>query len=119
MDIFLWEREFWELFELKNEKFNVIFNVSSKSAVISIFHDGGWDIKAGAIILNQLWNNFKLPLSGWSKTCQVLNYNSYMDVNHDIISEYTFKMRAFQIEKLFHSEFLEYSKGYVFLILVI
>lgn len=42
-----------------------------------------------------------------------------MDVNHEIISEYTFKMRAFQIEKLFDSEFLEYSKGYVFLILVI
>ena len=37
-----------------------------------------------------------------------------MDVNHEIISEYTFKMRVFQIEKLFDSEFLEYSKGYIF-----
>ena len=49
---------------------------------------------------------------GWENYCKVLNYNSY--ISDELVAEYRFRMKDFQIEKFFVNVFLEYDNRYDF-----
>lgn len=112
MDMFFQERKFCETFQSKNKNFKIEFSINSKEVVIVIDHVRDWNIGIGKFILTQLWNNFKLPVLGWQIFCKALNYNSYS--SDEIIAEYRFSMKDFQLEKIFDNDFLEYDNKYDF-----
>lgn len=49
---------------------------------------------------------------GWQIFCKALNYNSYR--SDELIAEYRFSMKDFQLEKIFDNDFLEYDDKYDF-----
>ena len=69
MGVFFCERELCEFFKSNNKIF---------------------DIKYIQINFNSTLENFKLPILGWSESCDVYSYKNYFDNDFDVTTEYIF-----------------------------
>lgn len=97
MIIFFMKQSFVELFKFHDKNFNIKFDINSKEVWISIFHTGNWDVEGGKFISAKLWNNFKQPILAWSDFCNVCSFKDYFNNSFDMVTEYVFKMKQFQI----------------------
>ena len=74
MDIFFREKELCELFKSKNSNENkkLVYTIEANVVTTSIFHQVSLDYKRMSFVLNILWDNFKLPIICWKKTCSIV-----------------------------------------------
>ena len=61
---FFCEKELCELFKPKNSNENkkLVYTIKVNAVTISIFHKVSLDYKRMSLVLNILWDNFKLPI---------------------------------------------------------
>ena len=74
MDVFFHEKELCELFKSKNSNENkkLVYTIEANAVTISIFHQVSLDYKRMNVVLNILWDNFKLPIICCKKTCSIV-----------------------------------------------
>ena len=113
MGMFDRERQLCELFESENRAFKINYTINSKEVITYVWHNVDWDNEKGKLILNKLWEKFKLPVVDWENVCKVLNYQDILNNPQISVSKYVFTMRHFSYWKAMCEEFINYDNKYV------
>ena len=119
MDVLSRERELCELFKSKNSNENqkVVYTLEANAVTISIFHRGSLDYKRMGFILNILWDNFKLLVTGWKETCSLVQYKKFSceEDEFPFVAEFKFCIDKFDFNKLRDFDFVHgYRNPYDF-----
>ena len=76
------------------------FKISSQEVLISKHHTKNWNFEGGKFILTEPWHHFELFIIGWSDFCKVYSFKENFNNDLDTVTEYVFRMKKVQIEKL-------------------